>query len=162
MLYVFRGGGFGQVHRLGDASTQERLDGRHHVYVPVRRNGIFTEGAGENFMVFGSDVRGVADRVVLTDVLGDFVYLLFAVAEGAERTGHGLVDDGHRSAAHELFRLDQRQVGLYACGVAVHHEADRACWGQHRHLRIAHADCLGQLCDLFPHRFRLAHDGYRS
>ena len=51
-------------------------------------------------MVFGSDVRGVADCVVLADVLGDFVYLFFAVAEGAQRTGHGLVGDGHRSAAH--------------------------------------------------------------
>ena len=56
-------------------------------------------------MVFGSDVRGVADCVVLADVLGDFVYFFFAVAERAQRTGHGLVDDGHRSAAYELLRL---------------------------------------------------------
>ena len=143
MLYVFCGGGFWQVHRLGNASAQKRLDGCHHVYVPVRTDGVFAERASKHFVMFGPDVGSVAYRVVLTDVLRYLVYLFFAVAEGTKRTGHGLVDDGHRSAAHELLGFDQRKVGLYACGVAVHHEADRACGGQHRDLRIAHADFLG-------------------
>src|SRR5262249_54086885 len=60
----------------------------------------------------------VADRISLD--LGD---LRFAVAEHAQRLRHRPVDDLEVAAAGELLELDQREVGLDAGGVAVHHQA---------------------------------------
>ena len=53
--------------------------------------------------------------------------------EASQRPVVKLVDP----AAHQLFVLDQRQVGLDARGVAVHHEPDGARGRDHRHLRVA-------------------------
>ena len=41
------------------------------------------------------------------------------------------------SAAHQLLVLDERQIGLDAGGVAIHHEADGAGGGDHGHLGVA-------------------------
>jgi hypothetical protein len=46
------------------------------------------------------------------------------ITEAAQSAGHGLVHDLHRAAADQLLELHQRQVGLDAGGVAVHHQAD--------------------------------------
>ncbi len=58
------------------------------------------------------------------------------VAEVRQGARHGLVDDLHRAAADQLLELDQRQVGLHAGGVAVHHQADGAGRSQQAGLGI--------------------------
>ena len=76
--------------------------------------------------------RGVADGV--GDDLGD---LRLVVAERAQRLGDGAVDDLEIAAAGELLELHQREVGLDAGRVAIHHEADRAGRGDDGDLRVA-------------------------
>ena len=83
--------------------------------------------------------RGVADGVGL-----DLVDLRLAVAERAQRLGHGAVDDLEIAAAGELLELHQREVGLDARGVAIHHEADRAGRGDDGDLRVAVAMPLAE------------------
>ena len=73
-----------------------------------------------------------------------------------ERTRDRLVDDEHRAATDELLRLRQREVGLDARRVAVHHQADRARRCEHRRLRVAHAVLLAELDRLVPRRLRRA------
>jgi len=74
--------------------------------------------------------------------------LLVGVPELPQRTRDRLVDDEHRAAADELLRLGEREVGLDAGGVAVHHEAD----GVVAHEAVGHVghirrdrDVVGQL-----------------
>ena len=66
--------------------------------------------------------------------LGD---LALAVAEHAQRLRHGAVDDLEVAAAGELLELHQREIGLDAGGVAIHHQADGAGRRHHGRLRIA-------------------------
>ncbi len=62
-------------------------------------------------------------------VAHDGVGLLVGIAELEEGAGDGIVHDLDHAAAYQLLVLDQRQVGLDAGGVAVHHEADGAGGG---------------------------------
>jgi hypothetical protein len=81
----------------------------------------------------------VADRIGLD--LGD---LRRRVAEHAQRFRHRAVDDLEIAAAGKLLELHQREVGLDAGGVAVHHQADGAGGRDHRDLRIAVAVLLAE------------------
>ena len=72
------------------------------------------------------------------------------VAELLQRHRHRLVDDLHHPAADQLLVLDQRDVGLDAGGVAVHHEADGAGRRQHGGLGVAVAEVLAELDRLVP------------
>ena len=82
----------------------------------------------------------VADRVGLD--LGD---LRLGIAEHAQSLRHRPVDDLEVAAAGELLELDQREIGLDAGGVAIHHQADGAGRRDHRDLRIAVAVLLAEL-----------------
>jgi hypothetical protein len=66
-------------------------------------------------------------------------------SRGAKRTRDRLVDDRHRSAADELLRLHEAEVGLDAGRVAVHEERDRPRRSEHARLGVAHAVDLGEL-----------------
>ena len=68
------------------------------------------------------------------DDLGD---VAFAIAEHAQRLGHGAVDDLEIAAAGELLEFHQRKVWLDAGGVAIHHQADGAGRCDDARLRIA-------------------------
>ena len=81
----------------------------------------------------------VADRIGLD--LGD---LRLRVAEHAQRLRHRPVDDLEIAAAGELLELDQREVGLDAGGVAIHHQADGAGRRDHRDLGVAIAVLLAE------------------
>ena len=72
------------------------------------------------------------------------------VADLPQRPRDRQVDDLHRAAADELLELDQREVGLDARRVAVHHEADGAGRGEHRRLGVAVAVLLPELDDVVP------------
>ncbi len=125
---------------LRDRAGDERLHGAHHLHVPEVVDDVVTHRAGEHREVLGLEVGCAEDGLVLVDVGDDLVDLGLGVFEVAQRTGHRLVDDRHRAAAHQLLELHQPEVGLDAGGVAIHHEADRARGSEHRGLRVAHAE----------------------
>src|SRR6185437_9434896 len=87
----------------------------------------------------------VTDRVSLD--LGD---VAFAIAERTERFRHSAVDDLPVAAAGELLELHQREVGLDAGGVAIHHQADGAGRRDYGRLRVAVAVLLAELDRLVP------------
>ena len=91
------------------------------------------------------DARGVAERAVADGVGDDLVDLRRAVAERFQRRRDRAVDDLEVAAAGQLLELHQREVGLDAGGVAVHHQADRAGRRDHRRLGVAVAVLLAQL-----------------
>ena len=94
--------------------------------------------------------RRAADGV--SDNVGD---LLLVIAKRAQSLGHGAVDDLEIAAAGELLELDQREVGLDAGRVAIHHKADRAGRRDDRDLRVAEPM-------LFAKRERIAPGGARG
>src|ERR1700677_2515096 len=81
------------------------------------------EGAIEDGQVLVLNVRRAFNGSGGVDVTDDGVGLLVGVSELKERSRDGVVDALDHAAAHYLFVLDQRQVGLDAGGVAIHHEA---------------------------------------
>ena len=83
--------------------------------------------------------RRPADRV--SHDVGD---LLLVIAERPQGLGRGAVDDLEIAAPGELLELDQREVGLDAGRVAIHHEADGAGRRNHRDLRVAIAMRLAE------------------
>ena len=137
---------FGQIHGLRDRAGDERLRGGHHAQVAhvsdrARALGRL-EGAIEDGQVVVLDVRRAFDGAGRVDVADDGVGLLVGVAELEERGGHGVVHDLDHAAADQLLVLHQRQVGLDAGGVAVHHEADGAGGRKHGDLAVAVAVLL--------------------
>ncbi len=76
-------------------------------------------------------------QIAVTDGVGlDLGDLRLGIAERAQRLGHGAVDDLEIAAAGQLLELDQREVGLDAGGVAIHHQADGAGGGDDGGLRV--------------------------
>ena len=90
------------------------------------------------------DRRRLAERAVTDRIGDDLGDVAFAVAEHAQRLRHRAVDDLEVAAAGELLELHQREVGLDAGGVAIHHEADGAGRRDHGRLRIAIAVRLAE------------------
>ena len=80
----------------------------------------------------------------------DFLRLLGRITQPDERLRHRVVDDLDVPAAHQLLVLDQRQVGLDAGGVAIHHEADGAGGRDDGYLRVAVTGAPPQLVRLVP------------
>ena len=60
-------------------------------------------------------------RVYITH---DRVGLLVSVTQFEEGRGDSVVDDLNHAAAHQLLKLDQRQIGLDSGRIAIHHETD--------------------------------------
>jgi hypothetical protein len=84
------------------------------------------------------------------DVADDGFHLLGRVAQLDQRLRHGVVDDLDHAAADQLLVLHQRQIGLDAGGVAIHHEADGAGGRDHGHLAVAIAGALARVRRLLP------------
>ena len=95
-------------------------------------------------------MRRAFDGVLFVDVLDDVLDLLDVVAQPLERPRHGVVDDLQQAAADQFLVFDQRDVGLDAGGVAVHHEGDGAGGRQDRDLRIFYAEFFGFRAGLIP------------
>ena len=94
---------------------------------------------GEALGLQGGDVDAgrVGERAVADGIGLDLRDVAFAIAERAQRLGHGAVDDLPVAAAGELLEFHQREIRLDAGGVAIHHEADGAGRRHHGGLRVA-------------------------
>ena len=143
-----------QVDGLRDGSGEERLRRGHHLdvaHVVDRARALRRlEGAVEDGQVLGLDAGRAFDGAGGVDVADDGVHLVVVVAELEERGGHGVVDDLDHAAADQLLVLDQREIGLDAGRVAVHHEADGAGGREHGDLRVAIAVLLAVRERLVP------------
>ena len=89
-------------------------------------------------------MRCTLKRTGADAVAHDLVDLLGRVAEVDECWWHRRVDDLEVATTGQLLELDEREVGLDARGVAVHHETDRAGRSDQGHLRITEAVHLAQ------------------
>ena len=89
-------------------------------------------------------MRCTLKRTGADAVAHDLVNLLGRVAEVDERWWDRRVDDLEVATTSQLLKLDEREVGLNARRVAVHHETDRAGRGDQGHLRITEAVHLAQ------------------
>ncbi len=83
------------------------------------------------------DCRRLAHRAVADGISDDLGDVALAIAEPAQCFRHRAVDDLEVAAAGELLELHQREIGLDAGGVAVHHQADGAGRRHHGRLRVA-------------------------
>ena len=136
------------------------MRGAHHPDVPhvVDRSLAFRgfEGAVEHGQVLFLEEGRPLDGFVLVDVMNDRLDFRPRVTEPLERYRNSAVDDLHQTAAHQLLVFHQRDIGLHARGVAVHHEADGAGRRKHGRLRVAVAEVLAQLNRFLPRLLRRA------
>ena len=107
---------------------------------------------GEALGLQGGDVdrRRVGERAVADGIGLDLRDIALAIAERAQRLGHGAVDDLPVAAAGELLEFHQREIRLDAGGVAIHHEADGAGRRHHGGLRVAVAMEFAEFERLVP------------
>ena len=108
------------------------------------------EAAIEHRQMLRLQVRRAFDGAGGIDVADDLLHLLRRVAQLDQRRGHRVVDDLDHAAADQLLVLDQRQVGLDAGGVAIHHEADGAGGRDHGDLRVAVAAAPARFVGIVP------------
>ena len=85
------------------------------------------------------------DFALGVDVVDDLGDVLGRVAEPHQRLRNGVVDDLDHAAADQPLLLHQREIGLDAGGVAIHHEADGAGGREHGNLRILVAVLFAQI-----------------
>ena len=100
------------------------------------------------------DARCVADAAMTDGIGHDLLDLGRAVAQFLQCGGHGMVDDLEISAACELFELHQCEIRLDAGRVAIHHQTDGACGGNHGRLGVAIAVLFAKAQRLVPRGFR--------
>ncbi len=108
---------------------------------------------------------GALERAVADGIGDDVVDLALVVAERRQRFRDAAVDDLEIAAAGELLELDQREIGLDAGGVAVHHQADRAGRRDDGGLGVAVAEILAHRERVVPGLLRRLgevglHDGF--
>ena len=143
-----------QVDGLADGSGDEGLNRRHHPHVTLPADRALAvggrEGAIEDGEIVLPEVGGTLDGVLLVDVGHDVGDRLRAIAELAERRGHGPIDHLEKPPAHQFLVLDQGDVRLHPGGVTVEHEGDGAGWGQDRGLGVAVAVDGAQLMGVIP------------
>ena len=96
-----------------------------------------TERAVKHRQVLGPQAWRTLDGVVLADEVNDALGGRLVVTQPRQRLGDTLVGDLEHAATDETLVLHQRDVGLDAGGVTVHHEADGSRWCQHCSLGIA-------------------------
>ena len=130
------------VDGLGDGAGEERLHGRHHLDVAhvvdgaraVARAGTRSRRPAGARPAGGARPRSSPARRCSCRMSSD---LRASRSRAAQRRGTDWLTIFIIAAAHQLLVLDERDVGLDAGGVAVHHEADGAGGRQHRDLAVA-------------------------
>ena len=152
--HVFHGALFRHVDGLRNRARNERLGRGHHPHVAHIVDGALAvlrpEAAIEHRQMLVLERRRAFDGAGGVDMGDDHLHLLGRIAQLDQRLRHGVVDDLDDPAAHQLLVFHQRQVGLDAGGVAIHHEADGAGRRDHRSLRVAEADALAQGIGIVP------------
>ena len=99
-------------------------------------------------------MRGALQGAPAAAVGHDLLGLILTVAQPSQGDRNGLVDDLEIAPARQLFELHEREVGLDAGRVAVHHQADRAGRGDDGGLRVAVAVLYAHVERLIPCRPR--------
>ena len=84
------------------------------------------------------------------DILDDLPDLVGRIPEPLQRRGDGTVGDLEVTAPSELLELDQGEVGLDPCGVAVHEKADGPGRSQRGGLGVAVPMLLAELDGTVP------------
>ena len=137
---VFDRGFLGHVDGLADGAGEEGLHGRHHLQMAAPGDGASAAGrsqrAIENRQMLGLEPGRAFDGAGAIDVRNDLRGFLGRISEVHQRLRNGVVDDLDDAAADQLLVFHQRQIGLDAGGVAIHHEADGAGGSEHGDLRI--------------------------
>ena len=72
-------------------------------------------------------LRSTLDGSSGVDVRNDRIRLLVGVTKLKESRRDGVVDDLNHPAANQFLVLHQREIGLDAGSVAIHHESNRSC-----------------------------------
>ena len=131
-----------QAERAGEKVLAQRPFVEDEFDVEGRRHRLLDRGdllrrkalGGQRLVI---DARSAGERAVAHGIFDDALDGLLGVAEPPQRLWHHAVDDLEIAAAGELLELHQREIGLDAGRIAIHHEADRAGRRDHRRLRIA-------------------------
>ena len=130
---VFNRGILGKIDGLRYSSGDKRLSSRHHAQMSHVGDGARAFCRLERAIKHGEmlvfDVRRALDRASRIDVADDGIRLIVVVTKFEQRSRHSVVDDLNHASADQLLVFDQSQIRLNSCGIAVHHEADGACWG---------------------------------
>ena len=75
----------------------------------------------------------------------DRFHLLRRIAQLDERLRNGVIHNLDNAAAYQLLVLHERQIGLNAGRIAIHHETDGSGGSKHCHLSIAEPVLRSQL-----------------
>ena len=81
----------------------------------------------------------------------DILYLLGTIAKAFKGLVNRLVDNLEIAAAGKLFKLDNCELGLDTCCIAVHDQSDGTCWCDNTDLGVS-------VTMFFPHIERLVPD----
>ena len=133
-----------QSKHAGEELLAERPFVEHEFDVESRGHGLLDrrdllvrEAARRQRLVI--DAGGAGERAAAHGVVDDALDRVFRIAERAQASRHHAVDDLEIAAASELLELHQREIGLDAGRIAIHHQPDRAGRRNHRRLRVAEA-----------------------
>src|SRR5579875_873820 len=108
------------------------------------------EAAVEHRQMFRLQLRSTFNSSGSVDMRHNPLGLFGRIAELDERLWNRVVDDLDDAAAYQFLVFHQREVRLHTCRVAIHHETDSACGGQHRGLSIAITGALPKLVRMTP------------
>ena len=100
--------------------------------------------------VLGLETGAPSILPLRVDVVDDLRDVLGRITKLHQRLRHGVVDDLDHAAADEPLVLHEREVGLDAGGVAIHHEADGASGSEHGNLRILVAELFAEFQRVVP------------
>src|SRR6266404_3088171 len=98
-----------------------------------------SERAIEHGQMLCLEVRRAFGGAVLINVGDDLARLFRRIAKFYHCLGNSVVDDLDQAAAHKLFIFHEREVGLDAGRVAIHHEANGAGGSKNGDLGILEA-----------------------
>src|SRR6266704_3899032 len=102
------------------------------------------------------------NRVVVLKITQNLIRLTCGVSKFAQSFRDCAVDYLDDPAAHEPRVLDQRNIWLDACSVAVHHERDRPRRRNHGNLGVLEAEPLPKRQGLVPRPYRCINEILRD
>ena len=96
------------------------------------------------------DTRRIAKRAMADRIGNDFFNLGRRIPQFFQGGRHRAVDDFEVTTTGQFLELNQGEIGLDACCVAIHDQTDCARWRNHSGLSVAIAMLLAQIQRLIP------------